>query len=215
MHIGLFFGSFNPIHQGHLEIAKYFLSPNTSISISNRKLDEVWLVLSPQNPFKDAQGLAPVVHRQAMLELALKAYNNSKIKPCYEELSFSPPTYTACTLEFLANKYSTHVFYLIIGEDNARILPSWHRGEWIRLNYEILVYPRTRNSQRDLKDSNLPPPAVTPQDAPLLTVSASSIRDQLVSYYKNSDEERMPEELMPLLPEEVFLYIKKHLLYSK
>lgn len=133
--IGLLFGSFNPIHIGHLRIGKYFYT--------QKKLKEIWYVLSPQNPFKNIESLAPTPIRLEMLQAAV---NSSPYKDFFQvittEMDMQSPHYTYNTLQFLKKEYPTHKFYLIMGEDNFQTLYKWYQSHWIKKHYLILTYPR-------------------------------------------------------------------------
>jgi len=137
MKIGIYGGSFNPIHFGHIGLAKWV--------IENTDLDEVWLMVSPNNPLKDKSILADEQERLAAAKQAigdgLLAIGKRIIVSDFE-FHLPRPTYTANTLRALAKEYPEHEFTLIIGEDNLQIFNKWRESEYILQNYRIFVYPR-------------------------------------------------------------------------
>jgi nicotinate-nucleotide adenylyltransferase len=162
MKIGLFFGSFNPIHVGHLILA------NTMVQTAD--LEQVWFVISPQNPFKKTLSLLHEFDRYTMVERAIA--NNSKLKVSDVEFSMPRPSYTIDTLTVLANKYPEHQFSVIMGEDNLVQLKNWKNYEKILEYYQILVYPRPKTPPHDFMSH----PKVVFIEAPLLEISATYIR---------------------------------------
>lgn len=130
--IGLFFGSFNPIHLGHLIIANYF--------VTETDLEKIWFVVSPQNPLKSAAELANVEHRLAMVELAIS--ENPAFQASDVELYMPWPSYTIDTLNKLSNIFPNHQFVLLMGSDNLEIFPKWKQYREILEKYEIYVYAR-------------------------------------------------------------------------
>ena len=137
MKIGIYGGSFNPIHFGHIGLAKWV--------VENTDLDEVWLMVSPNNPLKDKSILADEQERLATAKQAigdgLLAIGKRIIVSDFE-FHLPRPTYTANTLRALAKEYPEHEFTLIIGEDNLQIFNKWRESEYILQNYRIFVYPR-------------------------------------------------------------------------
>ena len=130
--IGLFFGTFDPVHNGHLRIAKY---------ITEEKLaNKVWLVVTPENPIKLRSKISSFNHRFNMAEIATKKYDN--IMPSDLELGLKKPNYTFDTLEYISKKLKDIEFSLIIGEDNYKIFDTWKDYEKILSNYKIFIYPR-------------------------------------------------------------------------
>ncbi len=162
MKIGLFFGSFNPIHIGHLIIA------NTMAE--NTDLQEVWLVVSPQNPFKKNTSLLHEFDRYEMVSLAIN--DNNKLKVSDVEFHLTRPSYTIDTLTYLSEKYPQHQFILIIGEDNLNSFPNWKNYDKILDYYELYVYPRPSIEKSDLANH----PKIRFVQAPLLDISATYIR---------------------------------------
>ncbi|MFN4146919.1 MAG: nicotinate (nicotinamide) nucleotide adenylyltransferase [Runella sp.] len=165
MKIGLFFGSFNPIHVGHLIIG------NTMATATD--LDQVWYVVSPQNPFKKNNSLLHEFDRYDMVERAIA--DNPQLKACDIEFSMPKPSYTIDTLTKLQEKYSQHTFKLIIGEDNLAQFPNWKNHEAILEFYGLYVYPRPDAAPHSFGQH----PAVKFIEAPLLNISATFIRNCL------------------------------------
>ncbi len=163
--IGLFFGSFNPIHVGHLIIANSMLE--------NGPLDKVWFVVTPQNPLKPSKGLLHEFDRFDMVKAAIA--DNYKFDVSDVEFHLPKPSYTAYTLTHLAEKNPDKNFVLIIGEDNLANFSRWKNHEQILSSYQLFVYPRPRVTNSDLKrHAN-----VKMVDAPVLDISATFIRNQI------------------------------------
>jgi nicotinate-nucleotide adenylyltransferase len=162
MHIGLFFGSFNPIHVGHLALANYM--------VSFTELEQVWLVVSPHNPLKNKAGLLNQNERLHLINLALE--DNVNIKSSNIEFTLSQPSYTINTLAHLNEKYPQHVFSLIMGQDNLVTFDKWKNFDTILKKHQIFVYPRL-NSQTSQFDNH---PNVKITHAPLIEISATFIR---------------------------------------
>ncbi len=163
MKIGLFFGSFNPIHIGHLIIA------NTLATTTD--LEQVWFVVSPQNPFKKSKGLLHEFDRLDMVERAIA--DNSHLKATNIEFSMPKPSYTIDTLVRLQEKYPQHTFRLIVGEDNLAQFANWKNYDKILEFFGLYVYPRPNAVVSDVKEH----PNVRVIQAPLLDISATFIRD--------------------------------------
>jgi nicotinate-nucleotide adenylyltransferase len=162
MKIGLFFGSYNPIHIGHLIIANYMANYT--------RLDKVWLIVSPHNPLKDKKQLIQVYDRLEMAKLATENCQNIEVKD--DELKLPQPSYTVDTLVYLQEKYPTAQFVLIMGEDNLASLPRWKNHQFILDNYFIYVYPRLGIAQSALNQH----PKVTITQTPVMEISSSFIR---------------------------------------
>ena len=162
MDIGLYFGSFNPIHHGHLIIANHLLN--------NARLDQVWFIVSPQNPLKPAAGLLNEYHRLALVQLAVE--NEPKLKASDIEFRLPRPSYTADTLTYLKEKYPQHEFALIMGSDSFQNLSRWKNHAFILQHYPIYVY------KRPSFDITKPAfaKAIIEVQAPLLEISATLIR---------------------------------------
>ncbi|AZB21003.1 nicotinate-nucleotide adenylyltransferase [Kaistella haifensis] len=184
--VGLFFGSFNPIHIGHLILANYILE--------NSDMAELWFVVSPQNPFKDKKALLSDHNRLDMVQLAVKNY--PKMRVSNVEFSLPKPSYTIDTLTYLKEKYPDHSFALIMGEDNLKGLPKWKNSDKLIENYQIIVYPRLFAGEKQeneyLKHEN-----ISMVNAPIIELSATEIRNMI----KNGKNVR------PMLPPEVFEYL--------
>ena len=171
MRIGLFFGSFNPIHIGHLIIA------NTMATMTD--LEQVWFVVSPQNPFKKTKSLLHEFDRFDMVERAIA--DNSRLKVSNIEFSMPKPSYTIDTLIRLSEKYPQHTFRLIMGEDNLAQFANWKNYEKILEYYGLNVYPRPNRTNQGTgatTESSFKTHAnVRLVEAPLLDISATFIRD--------------------------------------
>ncbi len=163
MEVGLYFGSFNPIHVGHLVIANYMLEFSP--------MDELWFVVSPQNPDKEKNSLLDDYQRLRMVELAIDDmphYRASSI-----EFSLPQPSYTVNTLAHLADKYPNHTFSLIMGGDNLQSFNKWKNYQRILENYKLYVYPRPGFVLPQEFQGN---PNITIVNAPLMDISSSFIR---------------------------------------
>ncbi|GGG98991.1 putative nicotinate-nucleotide adenylyltransferase [Parapedobacter pyrenivorans] len=187
---GLFFGSFNPIHTGHLIIANYMAN--------HTDLDEVWLVVSPHNPLKKKDTIINMYDRLEMANLALEHAEN--IRSSTIEFSLPQPSYTIDTLINLREKHPEKQFVLIMGSDNLVSLKKWKNYEIILRDYQILVYPRP--------DYPVPPelenhPAITITDTPLMEFSSTFIRDAV----KNGKNIRY------FVPDSVLAFIENKGLY--
>jgi nicotinate-nucleotide adenylyltransferase len=161
--IGLFFGSFNPIHMGHLIIA--------NIMAQNTDLDKVWLVVSPQNPFKPSKGLLHEFDRYDLVKAAIA--DNFKLEVSDVEFHLPKPSYTIHTLAYLTEKYPNKEFKVIIGEDNLENFTKWKNHEQILIQFGLYVYPRPHVTNTDLKRH----PQVTIVEAPVIDISATYIRN--------------------------------------
>ena len=176
MKIGIYGGSFNPVHFGHVGLAKWV--------IENTDLDELWLLVSPNNPLKSAKILAPEQQRLEGVREAIKDIPGLVASDF--EFSLPRPSYTANTLRELQRAYPEHEFTLIIGEDNIAIFDQWREWEYILQNFRIFVYPRNLTAER----SNSPKDGLTTKwsksvavkevrflkNAPLYDISSSAIR---------------------------------------
>jgi len=174
--VGLFFGSFNPIHIGHLLIANHMLN--------HTDLQEIWFVVSPHNPHKNKASLLKDYHRLAIVNEAID--DNDKFKASDVEFGLSKPSYTVETLAYLKEKHPTYNFSLLMGEDNLRSFHKWKNYELILENNPIFIYPRVLTVQ-ELADANfkidektealLEHKNITLTDAPVMKVSSSLIRN--------------------------------------
>lgn len=163
MKIGLLFGSFNPIHTGHLILAN-FMATHTD-------LDAVWLVVSPQSPFKVGQEMLPEAARYELVQLAIAG--NARLRALDIEFAMPKPSYTINTLDELRRLHPAHRFVLLMGEDNLPGLPNWKNADRILAENEVYVYPRPGVDATAVNAH----PGVKVVDAPLLDISATFIRD--------------------------------------
>jgi len=163
MKIGLFFGSFNPIHMGHMIVA--------NIMAETTDLKKVWFIISPQNPFKPAKALLHEFDRYDMVKAAIA--DNYKFEVSDIEFHLPKPSYTIHTLVHLHEKHPDKEFKVIIGEDNLDSFVKWKNHERILEDYGLYVYPRPLAQLSQLKQH----PNVTMVDAPLLDISATFIRN--------------------------------------
>lgn len=182
--IGLYFGTFNPIHIGHLAIANHMAEFS--------ELDEIWLVVTPHNPFKKKSTLLDNHHRLEMVRLATEHY--PKLKPSTVEFDLPQPNYTVNTLAVLEEKYPDYKFNLIMGEDNLKSLHKWKNYEVILERYGIFVYPRISEGviEHQFKDH----PKITKVKAPIMEISSTFIRSSIAD----------KKNIRPLLPEHVWSY---------
>jgi nicotinate-nucleotide adenylyltransferase len=180
---GLFFGSFNPIHIGHMIIA--------NVMAENTDLAKVWFVVSPQNPFKPSKGLLHEFDRFDMVKAA--AADNYKLEVSDVEFHLPKPSYTIDTLTHLREKFPSKEFKIIIGEDNLENFTKWKNYEQILEHYGLYVYPRPNVTNSELKRH----PHVQMIEAPLLDISATYIR----SCIKNNKSIRylVPESVEQLI----------------
>lgn len=183
--IGLFFGSFNPIHIGHLILANYILE--------HSDMEELWFVVSPQNPFKDKKSLLKDHNRLDMVQLAIKNY--PKMRASNVEFALPIPSYTIDTLTYLKEKYPNYSFSLIMGEDNLTNFHKWKNYELILKNHQIIVYPRIFGEEK--KVDYLEHENIHQITAPIIELSATEIRN-MIKTGKNT---------RPMLPPEVFEYL--------
>lgn len=160
--VGLYFGSFNPIHHGHLIIAEHILN------FTN--LNELWFVVSPQNPFKQQQHLLNEYDRLNLIQLAIE--QEPRLRASGIEFKLSKPSYTVHTLAHLAEKYPQHQFSIIMGSDGFQNLPKWKNAEFIIKNYPIYIYQRPGFPVTDQWGAQ-----VTILAAPLLEISSTHIRE--------------------------------------
>jgi nicotinate-nucleotide adenylyltransferase len=191
---GLLFGSFNPVHHGHLMIGNY-MQQFTG-------LDEVWFVLTPQNPFKTDSEMLPANERLQMLKMAIRSKHGMDV--CETEFELPQPNYTLNTLEFLTMAYPQHEFVLIIGSDNLIDLHKWHRIDDMVAAYKIYVYKRPGYTPPQRWENTIKNGHIQLFDAPQLEISSSFIR-------KNIAKEK---DLSCFLPEKVYFYIKENGLYE-
>lgn len=188
--VGLFFGSFNPIHIGHMIIAQAV--------VDSGHVDELWFVVSPQNPFKKNKNLLHEFDRYDMVQAAIQ--DQPKMKVSDIEFGLSKPSFTVKTLAVIAEKYPELDFKLILGEDNLTHFHKWKNYEEILAHHELIVYPRpnARKSQLDLEEK------VRWIEAPMLHISATYIREAI----------EKGNSIKYLVPSEVNYLIKSKKLYS-
>lgn len=184
MTIGLYFGTFNPVHIGHLIIANHIVEHTT--------LNEVWFVVTPHNPLKNKKTLLDNYQRLEMVHLATTNYDKLRVSDI--EFGLPQPNYTINTLTHLKEKYPQHDFALIMGEDNLKSLHKWKNYELILSDYQIYVYPRVHS----MADNNFENhPHVHFVDAPVVEISSTHIRKNI----------KAKKNVKPLLPENVWTYI--------
>lgn len=193
MKIGLYFGTFNPIHTGHMIIANHMAEYSG--------LDQIWMVVTPHNPLKKKATLLNDIQRLELVFLATEDY--PKIKPSDFEFKLPQPNYTVNTLAHLQDHFPQHEFALIMGEDNLRTFQKWKNWEVILENHEIYVYPRISTEIENITLKNHPKVHVI--DAPVVEISSTFIRKSI----KNKKNVR------PLLPAKVWEYIDYNNLYRK
>ena len=190
--IGLYFGTFNPIHVGHLAIA------NHMVEFSD--LDQVWMVVTPHNPHKKKSTLLENNHRKMMVDIALEEYPN--IKSSAIEFDLPQPNFTVNTLAVLEEKYPKQKFCLLMGEDNLKSFHKWKNFEVILSRYELFVYPRlTPNKATALLENH---PNVTRIAAPIMEISSTAIRKAIKS----------KKNVRPLLPQNVWQYLDEMNFYK-
>lgn len=190
MKIGLYFGSFNPIHVGHLILA------NTCVEQSD--LQQAWFIVSPQNPFKKQKSLLHEFDRYDMVEKAI--HDNQQLKVSDIEFSLSKPSYTIHTLVYIQEKYPQHEFAIIMGGDNLSHFHKWKNYEKILEYHHLYVYPRPNAKPSQFDDH----PKVHFVDAPLLDISATFIRKAIKAH----------QSIKYLVPEVVELYIQQKKFYQ-
>ena len=186
MRIGLYFGSFNPIHLGHLIIA------NTVLEAA--KLKKVWFVLSPQNPLKEKKSLLPEYDRLHLLNLAIE--DNAQFQPSTIEFDLPQPSYTIDTLTYLKEKYPSHEFVLIMGGDQIASLHKWKNYQKLLADNEIIIYKRNDEDQLP-KEWNSLAKRITLLDVPLFPISSTLIRQKV----------KAKKSIHYLVPEKVEQYI--------
>jgi len=193
MKIGLYFGTFNPIHIGHLIIANHIAE--------HSDLDQIWMVVTPHNPFKKKDTLLDDYHRLQMVHLATEDF--PKIKPSDIEFKLTQPNYTVNTLAHLQEKFPKNEFSLIMGEDNLKSFHKWKNYEVILQNHDVYVYPRISKEVENLELKNHP--KVHFVDAPIVEISSTFIRESI----KNN------KTVKPLLSSKVWEYIDHNNFYRK
>ena len=193
MKVGLFFGTFNPIHIGHLIIANYMAEFSD--------LDEVWFVVTPQSPFKQKKSMLSNHHRLAIANIAVENY--PKLKTSDIEFNLQQPNYTVNTLVHFEEKFANHQFCLIMGEDNLKGFHKWKNYETILQNYELYVYPRVSDGEIETQFSNHK--KVHKVNAPIVQISSTFIRKSI----------KDGKDIRPMLPANVWVYIDEMNFYKR
>jgi nicotinate-nucleotide adenylyltransferase len=193
MKIGLYFGTYNPIHVGHLIIANHMAE--------HADLDQVWMVVTPHNPLKKKATLLDDHQRLQMVYLATEDF--PKIKPSDIEFKLPQPNYTVNTLIHLHEKYPDYEFSLIMGEDNLKTLYKWKNYEVILENHNIYVYPRISSEEENLELKNHPKVHII--DAPIVEISSTDIRHNI----------KKGKNIRPLLSHKVWDHIDHNNFYRK
>jgi len=193
MNIGLFFGSFNPIHVGHLIIANHMAE--------NSDLDKVWFVVTPHNPHKKKNTLLSDHHRLQMVNIAVEEYPNLEVSNI--EFDLPQPSYTVNTLIHIGEKFPQHQFSLIMGEDNLKSFHKWKNYETILENYQIYVYPRVANETA--KSELLAHKHIHQISAPIVELTSTSIRKGIAA----------EKNIRPLVPQNVWNYLDEMNFYKK
>lgn len=190
--IGLFFGSFNPIHLGHTNLAEYIFRFSG--------VDEIWFIVSPRNPLKEQSELIDEQLRMRMLQLATEEKEYLKVSDV--EFELPKPSYTINTLKTLSEKYPEDDFILLIGSDNMQIFDQWKEYQTILDEYSVLVYPREGYPYEDFEE--IYPDMQVLEEAPFFDISSTEIRELI----KNNQD--ASEWLHP----EVYQFIKENKLYT-
>ena len=193
MKIGLYFGTFNPIHVGHLIIANHM--------VENSDLDEIWMVVTPHNPFKKKSSLLDNHHRLELVYKATEEY--PKIKPSNIEFKLPQPNYTVHTLAHISDLYKDKEFCLIMGEDNLKSFHKWKNFETILEHHKIYVYPRI--SEGKIATQFDEHPKIHTVEAPIVQVSSTMIRNGI----------KDGKNIKPMLTKEVWSYIDEMNFYRK
>ncbi len=193
MKVGLYFGTYNPIHIGHLIIANHM--------VEHSDLDEVWMVVTPHNPFKKKNTLLDNHHRLELVYRATEDFDN--IKPSDIEFKLPQPNYTVTTLAHISEVYPTKEFSLIMGEDNLNSFHKWKNYETILDHHDIYVYPRIVGGKdsHQFQDHK----SITKVAAPVIEISSSDVRKHI----KNN------KNIKPLLPKKVWEYIDEMNFYKR
>jgi nicotinate-nucleotide adenylyltransferase len=188
---GLFFGSFNPIHVGHMILAEYM--------VEHTDIAEVWFVVSPQNPLKEKKGLLADYHRLAMVNIAVE--DDARMRSSNIEFNMPQPSYTIDTLAYLGEKYPERDFVLIGGTDILPTFHKWKNHQVLLDNHKIFIYNRPGYEPGKYEDH----PNLSFFQAPLLEISASFIRNAI----------KTGKDIKYMLPEKVYEYIREMHFYEK
>ncbi|WP_104735233.1 nicotinate (nicotinamide) nucleotide adenylyltransferase [Hanstruepera ponticola] len=192
MKVGLYFGTFNPIHVGHLIIANHLAE--------NSDLDQIWLVVTPQSPFKKKQSLLDNYQRLEMVYRATKDYTN--LYPSDIEFNLPQPNYTINTLAYLQEKYLDKTFSLIMGEDNLKSFHKWKNYQLILDNHDIYVYPRISDGKIETQFDQHE--RIHHVQAPIIQLSSTFIRKAI----------KAGQNIRPMLPEHVWEYVDEMNFYK-
>ena len=192
MKVGLFFGTFNPIHIGHLIIASYM--------VEFSDLEEVWFIVTPESPFKQKTTMLSNHHRLAMVNLAVENY--SKLKVSDIEFKLQQPNYTINTLVHLEEKFPNNQFCLIMGEDNLKGFHKWKNYETILQHYELYVYPRISEGKTEHQFYNHQ--KINKVNAPIIQISSTFIRKAI----------KEKKDIRAMLPANVWKYIDEMNFYK-
>ena len=192
MNVGLYFGTFNPIHVGHLTIANHL--------VEHSDLDQVWFVVTPHSPFKKKNSLLDDHQRLEMVYQATKDYD--KLKESNIEFNLPQPNYTVNTLAHLEEKYPENHFALIMGEDNLKSFHKWKNYDVILSRHKIYVYPRI--SQGTIESKFEDHPSITRVKAPIMELSSTFIRKSI----------KAGKNVRPMLPEAVWKYLDEMNFYK-
>lgn len=193
MKIGLFFGTFNPIHIGHMIIANYM--------VEFTDLQEVWFVITPLSPFKQKASMLSNHHRLAIANIAVENY--PKLKTSDIEFGLSQPNYTINTLIHIEEKIPNHKFCLLLGEDNLKGFQKWKNYETILSNYELYVYPRI--SDENIASQFLNHPKIHRVNAPVVQISSTFLRKAI----------KDKKDISTMLPYQVWKYIDEMNFYKQ
>ena len=191
MKIGLYFGSFNPVHVGHMIIANYM--------VNYSDMDALWMVLSPHNPLKKKSTLANDYDRLHLLNLAIG--DHDKIRSSDIEFKLPKPSYTIDTMTYLEEKYPDKEFALIMGGDNLATFHKWKNYELLLEKYQIYIYKRPNNELNELVEHK----SITVCEAPLLEISSSKIRKMI----------KEKKSIRYLVPDKVYEYLRDYPVYEK
>jgi nicotinate-nucleotide adenylyltransferase len=189
MHIGLYFGSFNPIHIGHLIVANHI--------VENTAIDKIWFVVSPHNPLKEAHTLLNEYDRLHLVELAIQ--DNLKFRASNVEFSLPKPSFTIDTLTYLTEKFPLEKFSVIIGSDSFQNIHRWKNYKKLISDYSFIIYRRPGFDITESHGADL-----TVMQAPLLEISSTYIRRQI----------KEQKNVRYLLPDPVFRYVEENRYYQ-
>jgi len=191
MNIGLYFGTFDPIHLGHINIANFLIKKGT--------FKKIWFIVTPQNPVKSNNNISDFIHRYKMVKIQVK--DNDHMQASDIELNLEKPNYTINTLNYLSSKFTNYNFGIIIGEDNLINLKYWKDYKKILNNYNVYVYPRETKIKEDIDLINNK--NVHMIEAPYVDISSSEIRNIITK----------KENLSQFISNDIYRYIIKNKLY--